>query len=210
MQLDDQRGDHDSADTLQAARNSVQKMASLINELLHYALAGSEEEPELVPTDCSEVIAKALASLELEISQNAAVIHCDQLPVVSARPSLLLLVFQNLVGNAIHYRRDQRPEISINVLDKGDHWLFGVADNGAGIQPEDRSRIFEMFARAHAELRPGGTGIGLAMCRRIVEDLGGRIWVESQPGVGSNFLFTLPKVSDRAMQAQDDRMPVST
>jgi signal transduction histidine kinase len=123
---------------------------------------------------------------------------------------MMLLLLQNLVGNAIHYRRDERPQIDIEVSDSGDSWLFRVADNGAGIQPEDRSRIFEMFSRAHTDLRPTGTGIGLAMCRRIVEDLGGRIWVESQPGVGSNFFFTLPKADNVPEQPQDESEAVSS
>ena len=116
----------------------------------------------------------------------------------------MLLLLQNLIGNAIHYRGKQRPQILVKASDADEEWLFQVADNGAGIQPEDRLRIFQMFVRAHQELRPRGTGIGLAMCRRIVEDMGGRIWVESQPGRGSTFFFTLPKVGT-VEESQKDR-----
>ena len=193
LQVGKEHFDENASQTLQAAVNAVEQMTNLINELLSYAEMESEEESEPQPTPCDEVIRQVLENLTVEITRNGAEILYGQLPVVLAKPTSLLLLLQNLIGNAIHYRREQRPRIQIEATDADDRWLFRMADNGAGIQPEDQTRIFQMFVRAHAELRPRGTGIGLAMCRRIVEDCGGRIWVESQPGSGSTFLFTLPK-----------------
>jgi signal transduction histidine kinase len=197
--------DDEASQTLQAAMDSVDQMTNLINELLQYAeIEAEEQQSEPKPTDCGEVIAWALENLAVDIAKSGAEVFWDQLPVVSARPAGLLLLFQNLIGNAIHYRRAQPLRVCVAASDVDDGWLFRVADNGAGIEPEDQARIFRMFARAHEKLRPRGTGIGLAMCRRIVESFGGRIWVESQPGVGSTFFFTLPKAGKAAEQPEGE------
>jgi signal transduction histidine kinase len=168
-------------------------MTILINELLRYAEIEAEEESEVRTTDVGEAVAEVLENLKVEMLRSGAEVCTDELPLVSARPAGLVLLFQNLIVNAIHYCRDEPPRVRIEVSDADDAWLFRVIDNGAGIRPEDQSRVFQMFARAHEDLRPRGTGIGLAMCRRIVENFGGRIGVESQPGLGSTFFFTLPK-----------------
>jgi signal transduction histidine kinase len=195
--------DVESRRTLQAASESVEQMTTLINELLRYAEIDAEEEAEPQSTPCDGILTRVLENLNVDITRSGAEIVHGQLPVVLARPAGLLLLLQNLVGNAIHYRGKQRPRIRIEASDTDEEWLFQVADNGAGVHPEDQSRIFQMFVRAHQELRPRGTGIGLAMCRRIVEDSGGRIWVESQPGRGSTFFFTLPKVGTVEESSKD-------
>lgn len=193
LQVGAEHFDEKASQTHQVAIKTVKEMTNLINELLSYAEMEAEEETEPQPTPCDAVIRQATENLALDVASSGAEISYGQLPVVLARPTGLLLLLQNLIGNAIHYRREERPQIQIEASDAGERWLFSVTDNGAGIEPEDQTRVFQMFVRAHAALRPRGTGIGLAMCRRIVEDCGGRIWVESQPGCGSTFFFTLPK-----------------
>ncbi len=176
---------------LTTTQNAVQAMSRLIGELLRYAEVGSDES-EVRPTNCRAIVDAAIRNLQTEISRNGAHITCGELPTVPANPSTLTLVFQNLIGNAIHYRRDQTPEICIEASQGEGECRFAVSDNGLGIDEEDLPRIFEMFSRAHVEQRPTGTGIGLAMCRRIVKQHGGRIWAESEAGSGSRFCFTIP------------------
>jgi signal transduction histidine kinase len=197
-------------DVLKTTKTCVQQMAGLINELLQYAEVGSDESAQQ-SISCREVLDAALANLQAQIAASDARVEYGDLPTVSANPSTLTLVFQNLISNAIYYRRDVAPEIRIDACPQQGEWQFTVTDNGAGIPAEDVSRIFEMFARAHADLRPQGTGIGLAMCRRIVEEHGGRIWVESEPGVGSRFCFTIPAdiQSSPVEQRQHEQVSVS-
>jgi signal transduction histidine kinase len=208
LQVGKEHFDENARQPLQTAINSVEQMKDLINELLRYAEIEAEDESEPQPTPCDAVISQVLENLTVEITKSGAEILYSQLPVVLAKPTGLLLLLQNLIGNAIHYRGKRRPQIRIEASDADDFWLFRVADNGAGIPPEDQTRIFQMFVRAHEQLRPRGTGIGLAMCRRIVEDGGGRIWVESQPGCGSTFFFTLPKAGKPSQTAQNQHRAV--
>lgn len=199
FQVGEENLDDGARRTLSVANDSIIQMRNLINELLRYAEVEVEEEAaEFAPIDCDKVVAQVLESLEMSTASSGVDICTDPLPTVMARPTGLFLLFQNLIGNAIHYRRDVPLRISIQACDSDQGWQFRVTDNGAGIRPEDQTRIFEMFGRAHETLRPRGTGIGLAMCRRIVEIFGGDIWVESEPGVGSTFFFTLPKAEHTA------------
>ena len=204
LQVGEENLDDNACRTLRTASEAIVQMTNLINELLRYAeIQAEEEEAALEPTDCGEVVTQVLENLKADILSSGADIRTGQLPTVLARPAGMSLLFQNLVRNAIHYRRNQPLRITIEASDSAEGWQFGVTDNGAGIRPEDQTRIFQMFARAHEALRPRGTGIGLAMCRRIVEKFGGRIWVESEPEVGSAFFFTLPKAEESAVQPAD-------
>ncbi len=115
------------------------------------------------------------------------------LPAVLADPRQLMQLFQNLIGNAVKYRNDRTPEIHVAAKPNGDQWVFSVQDNGIGIAPQHSERIFQMFQRLHTTNEYQGTGIGLAICRKIVERHGGKIWVEAQPGKGSTFVFTIPR-----------------
>jgi signal transduction histidine kinase len=208
LQVGKDHFDEKASQTLQRATESVAQMTSLINELLRYAEIEHEEESELRPTSCDEALTQALENLTIEINRSGAEIQYGQLPVVMAKRTGLVLLLQNLIGNAVHYRGNRRPRIRIEATDTDEGWLLRVIDNGAGIRPEDQTRIFQMFERAHRELRPRGTGIGLGMCRRIMEDFGGRIWVESQPGVGSTFFFTLRKVGTVEQPAEAERRAI--
>jgi|GEM_PF-1245369 PAS domain S-box-containing protein len=181
------------ADAEQYISNIVEgteRMQNLINDLLDYARAGTREKAR-VPVDVEAVIRKTLANLTFEIKESKAVITVGTLPKVSADSTHLMQLFQNLVGNAIKYCSNT-PRIHISAERKDGEWLFRVSDNGIGIDPRQFDRIFQIFQRLHANDEYSGTGIGLATCKKIVERLGGHIWVESKPGEGSNFFFTLP------------------
>jgi len=181
------------ADADQYIANIVEgtvRMQNLIKDLLGYARAGTSEKP-LVPVDINATIEKTLANLTFEIKESKAVISVDTLPTVYSDSTQLVQLFQNLVGNAIKYCSNT-PLIHIDAERKDREWLFRVSDNGIGIDPRQFERIFQIFQRLHSIDVYSGTGIGLATCKKIVERLGGRIGVESKPGEGSIFFFTLP------------------
>ena len=181
------------ADADQYIANIVEgtrRMQQLINDLLHYARATTREKP-LGPVDVNAVVEKTLANLTVDTKESSAVITVDPLPTVSADSTQLVQLFQNLVGNAIKYRSTV-PRIHISAERNNAEWLFRVSDNGIGIDPRQFDRIFQIFQRLHSVDEYSGAGIGLATCKKIVERLGGRIWVESKPGEGSTFFFTLP------------------
>ena len=171
----------------------VNRMSSLLDALLQYATIGKNEiGPE--PIDLGAVVRMARANLKINIEETDANILCLEMPVVTSVQSLLIQLFQNLIGNAIKFRRPSgRPIILISAEEMTDHWVFSIEDNGIGIDKKDIDRIFTIFQRLHKRTEYEGTGIGLAICHKIVTQLGGRIWVESELGKGSTFRFTLPK-----------------
>ncbi|WP_341731618.1 ATP-binding protein [Microcoleus sp. EPA2] len=166
------------------------RMQALIDDLLEYSRVGRSQKP-FKPTNCNQVLEQALANLQGVIRDTQAVVSYGELPVVNGDISQLVQLFQNLVGNAIKYRKNEPPDISISVCKQHDRWLFSVADNGIGIARQHQERIFQIFQRLHTQKEYSGTGIGLAICQKIVERHGGRIWVNSEPGQGSTFYFTL-------------------
>ncbi len=170
--------------------SGAHRMEMLLKDLLAYSQAGSAEGPT-APVDCGQVIEKVLFNLKAAIAQNQAQVSFEAMPVVEAHEIRLMQLFQNLVSNAIKYRREDQPKIRIWAEARDSDWMFCVEDNGIGIRPEYAQQVFGIFKRLHGHTYPG-TGIGLAICQRIVERYGGRIWVESTPGVGSKFCFTLP------------------
>lgn len=173
--------------------DGVSRMRTLIDDLLAYSRAGRVGKP-FEPGDCNGILGQALANLETVIAEAGAVVTHDQLPVANVDAAQLTQVFQNLVGNAIKFRGAQQPPaIHVAARQEQGRWVFSVKDNGIGIQPGYFDRIFVIFQRLHTRNEYAGTGIGLAICKKIVEHHGGRIFVASEPGRGSTFSFTIPE-----------------
>ena len=170
------------------------RMRRLINDLLTYSRVGTRGRLP-VPTDSARVLEQALSGLRGILGESDAIITYDALPMIMADEMQLLQLFQNLVSNAIKFRREGiRTEVRISARRDGPMWVFSVYDNGIGMDPAYFERIFELFQRLHPRDEYPGTGLGLAICRKIVERHGGRIWVESEPERGSTFYFTFPAV----------------
>lgn len=177
---------------IEFAVDGAKRMQALIDDLLAFSRVG-RLEPEPVLVSCASALSQARVNLAAEIRATGAVIESDELPMLRAEFSLLTSLFQNLIGNAMKFRSDRPPVIRITVTEQDDSfWLFSVADNGIGIEPEFAERIFVIFQRLHGRSDYDGTGIGLAMCRKIVEHYGGRIWLDTMYQGGANFCFTLP------------------
>ena len=186
------RLDEQGKEYLAYAVDGAKRMTLLIRAFLEYSHVGRgkivREE-----VDCRRVIDQVLSNLSLSIQERGADITLGELPTVEGDPILLSSLFQNLISNAIKYQKNgSSPRVEITAAREGCYWVFSVRDNGIGIQPEHLGKLFGMFQRLHARDEYSGTGIGLATCKKIVEKLGGRIWVESVPDRGSTFFFTLP------------------
>lgn len=190
------------------AVDGARRMQTLINDLLNYSRVSSRGQP-FMRVDCSVILQQAIANLQIAIQDSKAVVTHDPLPEVMADATQLIQVFQNLIGNAIKFCRHQQPRIhigvakpdgnlngeSLNLIPLANEWLFWVCDNGIGLESQYAERIFIIFQRLHGRDKYPGTGIGLAICKKIIERHGGRMWVESKLGQGSTFYFTIP---DRA------------
>jgi light-regulated signal transduction histidine kinase (bacteriophytochrome) len=173
------------------AVDGAARMQVLINDLLEFSRVTTRAgEPK--PIDSEFVLNQVLSNLELYIEQNKATVTHDPLPKVLADNTQLAQVFQNLVINGIKFHGEEVPKIKISAERKESEWVFSVKDNGIGIDPQYSEKIFEVFKRLHKKEEYPGTGIGLAICKKIVERHGGRIWVESELDKGSTFYFTLP------------------
>ena len=183
--------DRKSAECLQFIVAAADRMGLLIDALLDYSRAGEITNKPLRAVRMEEALAKTLSNLNGSVAANQAVVTHDPLPAIMGDETHIEQLLQNLVGNAIKYRRQDVPRIHIAARESGKEWLFAVSDNGQGIPPEYQTQIFELFKRLHGQQYPG-TGIGLSTCKRLVERYGGRIWVESAVGKGSTFFFTLP------------------
>jgi two-component system CheB/CheR fusion protein len=168
------------------------RIEALLKALLAYWEVNGREHDDLsASVDCGAVLAKALLNLEAAIAESGATVTSDPLPVVMAEEVIMTQLFQNLISNSIKYKGEEAPKIHVSAERSAGGWLFAVRDNGMGIDPHDAERVFGMFRRLHGNEIPG-TGIGLALCKKIVERKGGRIWVESEPGAGATFKFTIP------------------
>jgi signal transduction histidine kinase len=176
---------------IEFAVDGAKRMQALIDDLLAFSRVGrSQHEPAQV--SCASALSQARTNLASEIRRSGATITTSQLPVVRAEFSLITSLFQNLLSNAIKFRSDEPPQIEIAAEPEPGSWLFSVTDNGIGIEPEFAERIFVIFQRLHDRAAYAGTGIGLAMCRKIVEHYGGRMWLDTSYSSGSRFCFTLP------------------
>ena len=183
--------DSDADEFIAFAVDGATRMQALIDDLLDYSRVGTRAK-KIEPTDCEAVLDGALSDLERAVEETGAVVTHDPLPRVMADEIQLGRVFQNLIGNAIKFRGDEPPRIHVSAEEQQNEWRFTVRDNGIGIEPRHHDRIFAVFSRLHGRSAYPGTGMGLAICKRIVERHGGRIWVESELGKSSTFYFTMP------------------
>jgi len=167
-------------------------MQALIKDLLAYSRVDLHSR-SFERVDCEKAFDAAVANLKLAIEENKATVTRDALPQVKGDTVQLTQIFQNLIGNALKFHGPEPPRIHVSAQLKNEEWLFSVRDNGIGIDPRDFERIFVIFQRLHTRQEYPGTGMGLAICKRIIERHGGRMWVESQSGKGSVFFFTLPR-----------------
>ncbi len=182
--------DADADDFINYTVDGVKRMHTLINDLLSYSQTGGRDKL-FKPIDCGIVLNRGLSNLQMLVKESGAVITYDVLPVVMANSSQLTQLFQNLIDNAIKFQGEEPPQIHISAKKEKNEWVFSVRDNGIGIEPEFFKRIFIIFQRLHNREEYSGTGIGLALCKKIVECHDGRIWVESEIGKGSIFYFTI-------------------
>jgi signal transduction histidine kinase len=188
--------DDDADEFIDFAVDGASRMQTLINDLLTYSRVGTRGKP-FEPTDTGKVLELALLNLRVAVEENGAKITHDDMPTLSVDATQMTQLLQNLIGNAIKFhKKDTLPEVHIGAERKNSSWILSVRDNGIGIDPSDFERIFMIFQRLHTRDEYDGTGIGLAVCRKIVERHGGRIWVESEPGQGSTFSFSLPDRED--------------
>ncbi|HEX6919066.1 MAG TPA: ATP-binding protein [Actinomycetes bacterium] len=193
----DERGEQ----YIEFAVDGAKRMQLLINDLLAFSRVGRlTNEFTLVPLD--DVLGQALRQLEMSITETGATVTSDPLPVVRGEAGLLVQLFQNLVGNGIKFRGDEPPRVHIAVRRDGPMWEFACSDNGIGVEPQYAAKIFVIFQRLHGRDAYGGTGIGLAMCKKIVEYHGGRMWLDSAVSDGATFRWTLPVDDER--NATDD------
>ena len=173
------------------AVDGAERMQRMIRDLLTYARVHSHSQA-FTATSLDDVLRDALLNLQVAIQEAGADVTHDPMPTAVVDPSQLAQLFQNLIANALKFRREERPLVHIGCQRRGDDWLFSVRDNGIGVAPGDFERIFHLFQRLHSHAEFAGTGIGLAVCKKIVERHGGLIWVESELGSGTTFFFTLP------------------
>jgi signal transduction histidine kinase len=186
--------DKDSKECAQMIGQGVERMESMIKGLLGYAAATADRHHRAA-SNSKTVLEQVLHSLHYLIDAERAVITFDELPIVQGNDDRLAQVFSNLVTNAIKYRSDRKPEIHITATDNDTEWIFKVTDNGIGIDMNYADEIFGLFKRLHSKDEYEGSGIGLAVCKAVIEQYGGKIWVESEPGRGSTFFFTIPKTT---------------
>ncbi|MCZ6655069.1 MAG: ATP-binding protein, partial [Planctomycetota bacterium] len=193
------RLDQDANEFIEFAVDGAHRMQQLINDLLAYSRVGSGAI-EHQPTDCGDAFDEACQNLETAIKETGAEIQCRDLPVALADRTQLVQLFQNLIGNAIKFRRDQPPRVEVSAKHENGHIQVSVTDNGLGIEAQYADRVFMIFQRLHAATEYPGTGIGLAVCKKIVERHGGQIWFESTPGEGTSFHFTLTPAQEGGTQ----------
>jgi len=183
--------DETGAEFIDSAVDASVRMQNLLNDLLKYSRVSTRGE-SFDQVDTNEAVDNAIANLEIAIEESKARVTRDSLPKVHGEPTLLMQLFQNLIGNAIKFRGDKPPRVYVSAQRDGAAWRFSVSDNGIGIAEEQQEHVFTIFRRLHTREDYPGTGVGLAICKKIVERHKGRIWVESVEGQGSTFLFTLP------------------
>ncbi len=191
------RLDREADEFIGFVEDAVARMQQLITDLLAYSRVGRKGK-QFSPVDCEVCVTRSLSNLRIAIEETHAAVERSALPHVLGDGTQLTQLFQNLIGNALKYRSQDPPRIEIRAERKDAAWLVTVRDNGIGIPPEQHERIFGMFQRLHGREEYPGTGIGLAICKKIVDQHGGDLWVESETGQGSTFFFTLPAIEDES------------
>ncbi|WP_343232771.1 ATP-binding protein [Natrinema amylolyticum] len=184
--------DGEAREFIDFAVDGADRMRAMVDDLLAFSRVEASDG-EFQTVDCDAVLDHVSEDLQVQIEENDAALSVESLPTVTADSEQLEQLFCNLVSNGIKYNDSERPRVDVTVEERTDHWRFAVADNGIGIDPDRTDRIFEVFKRLHHEDEYTGTGIGLSLCQEIVDNHGGDIWVESEPGDGSTFYITLPK-----------------
>ncbi len=185
--------DEDAHEYINFAVDGAKRMQTLINDLLTYSRVTTRGK-DFTKIDINEIVKQALFNLEMRIEENDAIVDVDELPEIYADEFQMVQLFQNLIGNAIKYRSKEPPHICISAEKDNNEWIFKISDNGIGIAQEYYERIFTIFQRLHEIHTYSGTGVGLAICKKIVERHGGRIWVDSEYGKGSSFYFSIPDI----------------
>jgi two-component system, sensor histidine kinase and response regulator len=181
--------DADQRDALDRVQRGSRRIAEMVDELFELLRVGSQNAPR-APVDVASVLAGVLEALRGDIARSGVRVTCDALPTVHSNRMLVGQILQNLIANAIKFCGDREPAVHVTAQRRDDAWEFAVRDNGIGIRAEERERVFRMFERVGGS-DVAGTGVGLALCKRAVEKLGGRIWFESVPGEGTTFYFTI-------------------
>jgi PAS domain S-box-containing protein len=199
--------DDDGKEVASFIVNGATRMSALLNDLLASATYGHIDPPHRV--ELEHAVEQARENLRPILAASGTTIKVERLPIVQGHEGDLVRVFQNLIANAVKYRSEAPVAISVTAERFGRNWVIKIKDNGIGIPPEQRQRVFGLFTRLHTQDIPG-TGIGLAVCKKIIDRLGGTIWVESEPGAGSTFCFTLTPAKDEskiAVSSDSDRYP---
>jgi signal transduction histidine kinase len=181
----------DAENIIGYALDGTNRMKALISDLLAYARVGTKTDNYKL-INCDDIVKRAISNLQIEIDEKGAIVTHDHLPDIFTDETQMTQLFQNLIGNGIKFYKDETPRINISAKRKDNEWIFSVSDNGIGIENKDAERIFDIFQRLHSSSQYQGTGIGLAICKKIVERHGGKIWVESEPDKGSIFSFSIP------------------
>jgi signal transduction histidine kinase len=190
-QRSDDQSDAEAQEFMGYVVEGAQRMNALITDLLAYSRVETQGKG-WTQTDSEAVLEQTLSDLRLTVAESGAVVTHDPLPTVRTVPGQLRQVFENLMSNAVKFRGPEPPRIHLAAQRQGPEWVFSVRDNGIGLDPRHAGRVFQMFQRLHTRKEYPGTGIGLAICKKIIERHGGHIWVESTPGQGATFYFTLP------------------
>jgi PAS domain S-box-containing protein len=183
--------DTDADEFISYIVDGAKRMQKLINDLLAYSRIGRSDKP-LEEIDCNAILNRVVGSMDDMAKSTGALITQDKLPVLMGNESNFIQLFQNLVGNAIKFHGPEAPRVHVGAAKGSDRWLFSIKDNGIGIEPQYQERVFLIFQRLHGRDKYPGTGIGLSICKKIVETQGGNIWFESEQGKGSTFYFTVP------------------
>jgi len=197
--------DSDADEFIHFAVDGAGRMQRLITDLLAFSRVGRTGK-EFEPTSLDAALDRALLNLQMAIDESGTAVTRDPMPVILGDPTQMVQVFQNLVGNAVKFRGTEPPRVHVSVRPNGGEWLLAVRDNGIGVDAQYAERIFIIFQRLHGREYPG-TGIGLPISRKIIERHGGRMWVESEPGKGSTFFFTLPRLPGRDREGAPKAAP---